>query len=159
VALVGLATGCATFQPTTAESAPENIWSGRLVLQTFADPPTQLSAAFELQGAPENGHLSLLTPLGTTFARVYWRPGLVELHGTGPVKTFPHMDALTTTLAGAPLPIEALFTWLKGAETPAAGWQVDLSGIDAGRLSARRQTPPPQAEIRLVLDRTHQSPP
>ena len=46
----------------------------------------------------------------------------------------------------------ALFDWLQGRATAAAGWQVDLSRMEQGRLSARRHDPQPPAALRIVLD-------
>jgi len=44
-------------------------------------------------------------------------------------------------------------TWSGCTPTAAAGWEADLSELaSAGRLQARRLTPPPEAELRLVLD-------
>jgi outer membrane lipoprotein LolB len=55
-------------------------------------------------------------------------------------------------VTGAALPVAALFDWLAGRAADVAGWQVDLSLREQGRLSARRDTPRPGAELRLVLD-------
>jgi len=33
------------------------------------------------------------------------------------------------------------------------GWEVDLSALPQGRLTARRNTPEPEAVLRIVLDR------
>jgi outer membrane lipoprotein LolB len=152
-------TGCANTPNGPMDPTSPHSWSGRLVLKTFSVPTTQVAAAFELQGTPEIGRLSLLTPLGTTLASAHWRPGVAELHGMGPIRTFDGLDALTAALAGTPLPVTALFAWLGGSEAPADGWQVDLSGFSEGRLFAQRQMPPPHAEIRLVLDNPHPLPP
>ena len=158
--LVAMAAGCATPQPMgTAPHTAGNTWTGRLLLKADTDPPTQFSAIFELTGSAELGRLALSTPLGTTLAAVHWQRGLAELRGTGPVKRFADLDALTETLTGTRLPVAALFGWLSGVNADADGWQADLSGLNGGRLTAQRLAPAPRAEIRLVLDTTSQSQP
>jgi outer membrane lipoprotein LolB len=150
--------GCATTSAPVGLT-PSHSWSGRLALKIFAAPTTQFAAAFELHGTPQSGRLSLLTPLGTTLASAQWRPGVAELHGPEAVRTFDNIEALTAALAGTPLPVTALFAWLGGSQAPADGWEVDLSGFSDGRLLARRQTPLPVAEIKLVLDNPRPPPP
>ena len=49
--------------------------------------------------------------------------------------------------------LAALFDWLGGVPTPVAGWLTDLSGLREGRLLARRESPGPAVELRIVLDR------
>ena len=61
------------------------------------------------------------------------------------------MAVLTQALTGTPLPLEALFDWLRGQATPASGWAVDLSAHAEGRLIAQRREPLPTAELRLRL--------
>jgi outer membrane lipoprotein LolB len=55
-------------------------------------------------------------------------------------------------MLGTSLPIHALFDWLDGIYTTAAGWSADLVRLEQGRLVATRATPAPAAELRLVLD-------
>ena len=62
------------------------------------------------------------------------------------------LDDLTTELGGAPLPVRALFGWLRGQAVSAAGWNVDLSRHADGRITARRDTPAPAAELRVVFE-------
>ena len=45
----------------------------------------------------------------------------------------------------------ALFGWLRGREGDVPGWQADLSRQGEGRISARRSTPLPTAELRVVF--------
>jgi outer membrane lipoprotein LolB len=49
-------------------------WEGRLTLRIAKNPPEQFSTAFAMTGRPEQGQLSLLSPLGTTLAMVRWSP-------------------------------------------------------------------------------------
>jgi len=64
--------GCATPRPTPAD--PAAFWSGRLALQLQSTPPQNWSASFELQGSADQGQLVLLSPIGTTLARLSWTP-------------------------------------------------------------------------------------
>lgn len=155
--VVAVVAGCATPEATRmAQYTAGNTWTGRLLLKADTAPPTQFSAVFELNGSEERGRLALSTPLGTTLAAVLWQPGLAELRGTGPVKHFADLNALTEALTGTRLPVAALFAWLKGVDADADGWQADLSGLSNGKLTARRLPPLPWAEIRLVLDTSSQ---
>jgi outer membrane lipoprotein LolB len=71
---------------------------------------------------------------------------------SGQAQAFPTLDELLTRVTGAALPVAALFEWLGGRTADVPGWQADLSQRGEGRLSARRDTPQPGAELRLVLD-------
>jgi len=160
LALVAVVTGCSTPGAVRMQSnTAGDTWTGRLLLKADTEPATQFSAVFELNGSPEHGQLALSTPLGTTLATVHWQTGWAELHGTGSVKRFADLDALTEALTGTHLPVTALFAWLRGNGVNADGWQADLSALDSGRLTAKRLDPQPQAEIRLVLDNPLQAPP
>jgi len=155
--VVAVVAGCATPEPTqVAQNIAGNTWTGRLLLKADTEPPTQFSAVFELNGSEERGRLALSTPLGTTLAAVLWQPGLAELRGTGPVKHFADLKALTEALTGTHLPLAALFAWLNGVDADADGWQADLSGLSTGKLTAQRLPPLPWAEIRLLLDTSYQ---
>lgn len=147
-----LGTGCATA-PVPVVNTGQGPWSGRLALRLDSDPPQSFTAAFELKGRPEAGELALLTPLGSTAAQLSWTPGKATLRSGSQVQEFDSLDALAAHATGTPLPIAALFDWLAGQPTKAAGWAADLSEMPAGRLQARRTTPPPVTELRLVLDR------
>lgn len=153
LALVG---GCATPRRVD-ESLREagRYWSGRLALQVPDEPQQSFSAAFELRGSAREGELSLFTPLGSTAALLRWAPGQATLRSDGqPPREFPSLESLVREAVGADLPVAALFDWLVGIPTAVAGWQADLSQRDQGRLRARRLTPTPQADLRVVLDPT-----
>ena len=64
--------GCATPGPQPADTSA--FWSGRLALQLQSTPPQNWSASFELQGSAEQGQMVLLSPIGTTLARLSWTP-------------------------------------------------------------------------------------
>jgi outer membrane lipoprotein LolB len=144
-------TGCATPRPKPTDT--DSFWSGRLALQLQSTPPQNWSASFELQGSAEQGQMTLLSPIGSTLARLSWTPQAALLE-QGQVKTeSSNLQNLSQRLTGTDLPIAALFEWLTGKAADAPGWQVDLSAHPEGRLSARRSTPAPEAVLRIVLDR------
>jgi outer membrane lipoprotein LolB len=82
-----------------------------------------------------------------------WAPGSAVLQTAGQRREFPSLDALVASATGSPLPVAALFDWLKGMATPVPGWEPDLSQLADGRIRARRVDPPPVADLRVVLDR------
>ena len=63
------------------------------------------------------------------------------------------LEELLAHTLGTPIPVTALFSWLKGMQTTASGWQADLSALDNGRLVATRYQPEPRAVLRVALDR------
>ena len=65
---------------------------------------------------------------------------------------FDSLEDLTRHVTGVSMPVGALFDWLGGVDTAAAGWQADLSRINEGRLVATRSDPAPAAELKLILD-------
>lgn len=154
-ALLTLA-GCALpprqLQADAAAPAAAGHWSGRLALQVEDAQNHSFSAGFELLGTPQRGELLLFTPLGSTLARLLWAPGQASLQQGEDRKTSDSLPTLVQELTGSDLPIAALFDWLQGRATAAAGWQVDLSRMGQGRLSARRHDPQPPAALRIVLD-------
>ncbi len=60
---------------------------------------------------------------------------------------------MAAELTGAPIPVRALFAWLRGQPEPVQGWQADLTQLPSCRVNARREMPLPTAELRIVLDR------
>jgi len=147
-----LGTGCATAPPPGALES-QGPWSGRLALRLQGTPPQSFTAGFELKGRADTGELALLTPLGNTAAQLTWAPGKATLRSGSDVQDFDSLDALAAHATGTPIPIAALFDWLAGVPTQAAGWSADLSELPAGRLQARRLDPQPAADLRVVLDR------
>lgn len=152
MAVLGLALllGACAIPP---RERPAQFWSGRLGLQIQSDPPQSLQAAFELQGSPQVGELTLLTPLGGTAARLSWRPGQAMLERGNERWTQTSVEALAQQLVQTPLPVQALFDWIEGRAVTHAGWQADLSAHQQGRILAQRQQPAPAAQLRIVLDR------
>jgi outer membrane lipoprotein LolB len=90
--------------------------------------------------------------LGTTAAALSWTPEVSTLRSNAEVRQFATLGALMRQTLGAELPITALFAWLAGDNAVSAGWQVDLSQHPYGRITVRRQSPLPMAELRVVLD-------
>lgn len=152
-----LVTGCATsppsYGPVGSETSP---WRGRLAVRIDADPNTSpsqsFSAEFELSGSARAGALTLFTPIGTTAAALSWSPHTAILKTNGDSQTFLTLDALVKQVIGTEVPVAALFAWLAGDNMNASGWSADLSRHLDGRIIARRLTPAPAAELRLVLD-------
>jgi outer membrane lipoprotein LolB len=155
----GFTTACATRNRATgpgAEQAPS--WRGRLALRVQADPASgqaqeqSFSAAFELSGSADRGELLFFTPLGSTAAAIHWLPGRAVLQSKGETREFEDLSQLIQQLLGTDVPVAALFSWLAGREQEANGWQVDLSQKAQGKILARRLSPAPSAELRVLLE-------
>jgi len=144
-----LLSACAAPRPPIA--AGEASWSGRLALRVDSTPPQSFSAGFDLRGSPEAGELQLNSPLGTTVASVRWSPQGAELRQGDRLEQRDSLDELTTEISGTALPVVAMFGWLRGSNTAADGWTVDFSHQLQGRITARRTTPLPSAELRLLF--------
>lgn len=159
-----LLTACANRLPVDASG--ESMLSGRLALRVDGQPERSVSAGFELSGGPQQGALLLTGPLGTTAAVARWSAGQAVLTQAGTETRHPDLDTLAAAALGEPLPMAALFDWLRGRPWPGApsaptqgtpggfdqlGWHVDLSQWAQGLLSARRVAPP-AVLIRIKLE-------
>lgn len=144
-----LLSACAAPRPPSLPG--EETWSGRLALRIDSTPAQSFSAGFDLRGTPDAGELQLNSPLGTNLATVQWSPQGAELRQGGKVERRASLDELSTELSGTALPVAAMFGWLRGNGTATDGWTVDLSQQPAGRITARRATPLPSAELRLLF--------
>lgn len=121
------------------------------MLSLASDPPQRFSAVFELEGTAQAGVLRLFGPLGAQAAEVRWSPTGAWLdRGDGQPAPYPDLAALTADLIGAAVPVTAVLDWLAGRPHPLPGWEVDLSEQPQGRLRARRLTPAPEADLRLL---------
>ncbi|MDV7392105.1 outer membrane lipoprotein LolB [Arthrospira platensis SPKY1] len=140
--------GCASVP--SGSGLPHH-WAGRLVLQIQDGPEQRHSGGFELHGSPTEGELNLFNPLGTTVAQARWTPNLAQLQQGQNIQWFDTPSALVHAATGADLPLEALFDWLKGIPTSAAGWQVDLAQYTQGRIRAQRSQPTPAVQLLIVL--------
>lgn len=149
LALAAVLAGCAT--PPRPPVGDETVWTGRLALKVDSQRPQSFAAGFELRGTAQAGELLLTSPLGQTLAQVVWSPQGAELRQGDRVTRRGSLDELTTELTGTAVPVQALFDWLRGASTEAAGWQADLGAFTDGRIQARRSQPLPQAELRIIV--------
>ena len=149
-----LIAGCASSTGARGSFDTEtNEWSGRLALSVASEPPQSFSAGFRLTGHADAGELSLTSPLGNILAVLEWQPGQAVLRQGDQTRQFASAEAMAAELTGAPIPVRALFAWLRGQPEPVEGWQADLTQLPSGRLNARREMPLPTAELRIVLDR------
>lgn len=157
ICLAALLSACAGLQPETPPP-PDDAGlrlSGRLSVQVQGRGGD--SASFELLGSAAAGRLELSTPLGSLMARARWSPGEVLLQTPGEERRYEDLDALTREMLGEPVPVAALFDWLRGRPWPESpseplpepargfaqlGWQIDLSRFDEGLLLARRNAEP-----------------
>jgi len=144
--------GCAQLPRAEAPNDSKvQMWSGRISLQVQSEPAQAFFAGFELRGNPEQGELALNSPLGTSLAVLRWSPGEAVLDSGGQVQRFESVDALIEKATGASVPLPALFDWLAGKNTAAAGWNADLTHYAGGRISASRIAPQPRSDLRIVL--------
>lgn len=157
-----LIAGCASptrvTAPQNADLATAQAWAGRISLQVQGTPdgvaPQSFSASFELSGQPDNGELTLISPLGNVLGVLRWVPGEAVLDpGNGKLQRFDSVEAFLAQNTGAAVPMTALFSWLQGDNAPVPGWTADLSRHSEGRIAARRDQPTPQADLRVVLER------
>ena len=143
--------GCAQAPHKIADE--EDAWSGRIAMQVEGQASQSFSAMFELRGNARKGSLSLTSPLGNRLAQVDWEDGHAQLTSAQETRSSESLDALLQDVTGAPIPVAALFSWLKGAQTTVPGWRVDLSAMEQGRLVAHRDEPAPPATLRIALTR------
>ena len=153
-----LIAACAHKQGATGINDTQNevknsFWAGRISLQVQSEPVQAFFAGFELKGQAETGELTLISPLGSILAVMRWSPGEAVLEQGGSAKRFASKDELLAQTTGAAVPVSALFDWLVGINTNAPGWTADLSQQAGGRISAKRNEPAPQADLRIVLDK------
>jgi outer membrane lipoprotein LolB len=154
VLCVVLLAGCATpSKPSGPVDAQNGPWSGRLALQVEDKPGDSFSAGFELKGNAGAGELTLYSPLGGTLAQLSWGQGSATLRTGSETRQFPSVDSLIAHATGTPIPVAALFDWLRGTATRVPGWRPDLTQLGQGRLFAKRLEPRPEADLRLVLER------
>ena len=151
--LIVLAAGCASPPRVPPSEAAAGPWSGRLALQVKDNPSQSFAASFELKGSAQAGELTLSTPIGSTLAVLAWEPGSAILRRNGETQRFDSVEELAARATGSAIPLTALFDWLRGVDTPVAGWRADLSQLGQGRLAALRLEPPPETDLRVVFER------
>ena len=147
---------------------PGETLSGRLSVRVDGQAERGLSAGFELSGSASQGQLLLSGPLGTTLAQARWAPGQAVLASAGSETRFPDLDSLAAAALGEPLPMFALFDWLRGRPWPDApaqlrgdgmpgfeqlGWQINLVRWTEGWVEALRVAPP-RVTVRVRLEVT-----
>lgn len=147
--LAGLLVSACAVAPRAHSSG---IWTGRIGLQVQGDSPRDFQASFELQGTPEQGELSVLSPLGTLLARLSWQPGQALLEQGQQHWKDTSVDALALRLTHTPLSLNLLFDWLEGRPTEREGWTVDLSAWSEGRIQAQQTSPTAPARLRILLE-------
>ncbi len=151
-----MAGGCTVPIRTPAENnAPSASWNGRLAVRVEATETLAaqaFSSTFELQGRPEHGELRFYTPLGSTAAAIVWSPKQAQMQSGSDIQYFSNITDLIAQVLGTAVPVTALFAWLAGETSSLDGWQVDQSQFEHGKITARRISPAPQAEIRIVLE-------
>ncbi len=141
--------GCTS--PTLVVKPAQSYWSGRLALQIEEESAQSFSALFELEGSEDQGELILLSPLGNTLGKLKWSSDGATLQTGQQQQTSHSLDALLTLVTGEAIPIKAIFDWLRGIETNAAGWVADLSALSQGRITAQRSDPKPKAILRIAF--------
>jgi outer membrane lipoprotein LolB len=165
--------------PAPTSTAVTGQWEGRLSLKLGAFGQASSAGsqmAFELDVKNDLGTLSLSTPLGTRMAMVRWQaqaaPGqtTAQLETSDGIQAFDSLEGLTQQLLGEALPLQAMLHWLQGHPSPAlpfepsegqpaneprsftqAGWQVDASALQEGRLNAFRAETATQRSVTLRL--------
>ena len=142
---------CAPIKPVAEPSAPQT-WEGRLALTVpgNAQETQTYFAGFELSGHARQGQMRLLSPLGQTLASLHWSPQGARLEKGDEVRHFDSVASMTESLTGQALPLQALLDWLEGRATPLSDWEVDLSAHAAGKITAKRRSPP--AELKVILN-------
>ncbi len=149
--------GCAlSGRPWEGKLAQASVWNGRMSVRVEAPTPSLspqvFSSTFELHGEPAQGQLRFYTPLGNTAATINWSPQQATLQSGSETRYFNNITELIERVLGTPVPVAALFAWLAGDQLSLDGWQVDQSQFDNGKITARRISPAPGAEIRVVLE-------
>ena len=148
--LLGLSLfGCTS--PTLVVKPEQSYWSGRLALQIEEESAQSFSALFELEGSEDQGELILLSPLGNTLGKLKWSSEGATLQTGQQQQTSHSLDALLAQVTGEAIPIKAIFDWLRGIETNAAGWVADLSALSQGRITAQRSDSKPRAILRIAF--------
>ena len=145
-----------TQNPASSDKPPALVYQGRLSLRIASEPPQSLYAGFSLNGDAQTGDLTLNSPLGNTIARLFWTPQSAVLKANNETKEYPSTSDLIENVTGTPIPLGALFDWLAGKDTPALGWEIDLSQMnkeEPQRLVAKRLSPLPTAELRIAIDK------
>ena len=160
--------GCAAWQRQPAPADAARV-AGRLSLQVAGigdEPARGFTGQFELRGDASAGALEISGPLGATLVRAQWAGGRYRLDEAQGSRSFGSLDELARVALGEPLPLEALFDWLRQRPWPGAphaprsdglagfeqlGWTIDLQDASSGLLRAQRHGSP-ALSLRVRLD-------
>ncbi|MEY4911175.1 MAG: hypothetical protein RL761_838, partial [Pseudomonadota bacterium] len=167
---INLIAACAINTPSRANlegknAAPDSKpaianFQGRLSLRIASDPPQSLYAGFTLNGDAQTGDLTLNSPLGNSLAQLSWTPKSAVLKANNETQEYTSTSALIEQVTGTTIPLDALFDWMAGKDTPAGGWEIDLSAMKSTatsnetvvqRFVAKRLSPLPTAELRIAI--------
>lgn len=117
-------------------------------LTVHQTPVQHVAAAFELEGNPTQGELTLFSPLGHASLVLRWSPGQAQWMQNGQTRQFVSLAEMTQAATGTDLPLDALFDWLDGRDSAAPGWIVERSG-SAKAWSAKRSQPAPAVTLMI----------
>lgn len=174
VAVVTLMAACATAPLTP----PDRSYSGRFsATVTAGERRDNVSGRFNFEIRGQQQTLDLVSPLGTTVARIEVEPGLARATGVQMQEIRgPDADALTEQLLGWPLPVSGLADWIEGRPAPDRsarvqreaervvlieqdGWTIRVSELSEMTARPRRLTierpaalNAPAVILRLVVD-------
>lgn len=143
--------------PETPERSPQALsqdafYEGRLSVTVDAGKPQTWSAPFSLRGRPEEGRLALYSPFGSTVALVQWDAHAARLEASGQSRSYPSVEQLLEQELKVGIPLESLFDWLAGRDTPAPGWTTQgVSTQERERIFVRSQ-PQPEVTVKVLLD-------
>lgn len=117
---------------------PERAYSGRFSASTaLGDQRDTVSGRFALEVRGDRQTLDLLSPLGTTVARIEIEPGSARATGAQMREVRGQSgDELTEQLLGWRLPVSGLTDWLEGRPAPARPARVERDG---GRVTLIEQ--------------------
>lgn len=110
-----LLTACAT-----TVAPPDRSYAGRFSATTaLGEQRESVSGRFNLEIRGARQVLELLSPLGTTVARIEVEPGRARATGVQMQRVEgPDADALTEQLLGWTLPVSGLADWIEGRPAP-----------------------------------------
>jgi outer membrane lipoprotein LolB len=146
IAVVALAvsalflSACTTVPPRTADTAVASAdlpfaIDGRLSAKRGSDGA---SANFAWNHEPGRDRFDLASPFGQVLARVDGRSDrvVVERPG-GATETYPDWSSMTVALLGAPIPVDDLAYWIRGAAREGGVASVERDSL--GRVLVLRQ--------------------
>lgn len=118
---------------TTSRSPPDRSYTGRFsAITTAGEKRDNVSGRFILEIFGSQQILDLLSPLGTTVARIQVEPGSARATGAQMQEVRgPNADVLSEQLLGWTLPVSGLADWIEGRPAPDRVARVER---DAGRV-------------------------